>query len=371
MPGDEASIVKLASLHSEKFRVTGLYDDIQSSDSLYLSILSRDNPSAEILQALAVNAITQHRFKQAQSYAEKAVGIANKKAASMLILSDIHLELGNIFLASSTLHDFKNKNSFAFLIREAKLKDHEGKLDTAILLMEKAYGRAKGDKKLAEWTLSNLGDMYGHAGRINDSYESYLKVLEENPDNTYCLKGIAWILFAHESNTSEAKRIINAISARQWMPESHLILAEIADFEGDISEKNTHIRQFLTKINQPGYKTMYNKYLALIYNEELGRPEAGLAIAEEEIINRPTALSYDLKAWSLYNLKNYQEALSVAQSYVEGKNYEPEPLYHLGMIYLANNEYEKAEKYLEEALASEYELGPSITSKITQALRHI
>lgn len=108
-----------------------------------------------------------------------------------------------------------------------------------------------------------------------------------------------------------------------------------------------------------------------MYNEELGRPEVGLEIAEEEIVNRPTAQSYDLKAWSFYNLQDYHGALSVAESRVAGQTYEPEALYHLGMIYLANKQNEKAEKYLREALESKFELGPSITRQIKHALMNI
>lgn len=370
-PGDEVSIVKLASLYSEKFNITGRYEDIRASDSLYHTVLSDVDPSAELLQALAANAITQHQFQQARTYAERALAIGNKKAASLLILSDIYLELGDVFRASKTLGDFKNKNSFAFLIRDAKIKDHKGHLDTAIVLMEKAYTRVKSDKKLAQWALSNLADMYGHAGRIEESYRSYLEVLQADPDNTYCLKGIAWILFSHEHDTSEAKRIINTIAARRWTPETHLILAEIAESEGDLEGKNSHITRFVSEVSRPGYKTMYNKYLSLIYAEDLGQPEVGLDIAEEEIMNRPTAQSYDLKAWSLYNLENFQGALAVAESHVEGHTYEPEALYHLGMICLANKQNERAEKYLLEALESEFELGPSTSSKIQEALKSI
>lgn len=370
-PGDEVSVVKLASLYSEKFRITGRYEDIRASDSLYQAVLSDMGPSAQTLQALAANAITQHQFQQARIYAERALAIGDKKAASLLILSDIYLELGDVFRASKTLDDFKNKNSFAFLIRHAKLKDQKGELDSAIVSMEKAYTRVKSNEKLAQWALSNLADMYGHAGRVENSYQTYLKVLEADPDNTYCLKGIAWILFSHENNTAEAKRIIHAIAARQWMPETHLVLAEIAEFEGDMEEKNKHLHRFITKVSRPGYKTMYNKYLSLIYAEELGHPDIALKIAGEEIMNRPTAQSYDLKAWSLYKQEKYQDALSVAESYVEGETYEPELLYHLGMIFLANGKDERAEKYLQEALESEFELGPSISSKIRQALEHL
>jgi tetratricopeptide (TPR) repeat protein len=368
MPGDEASIVRLAGLNAELFKETGIIEHLGTSDSLYTLILKKDTLTVEILQALAANAITQHQFKRAQVYAEKASGIGNKRSASLLLLADVYLERGDLFRASIILDDFKNKNSFAYLIRETKVKDHEGKLDTAILLMEKAYERVATNPQLSQWTLSNLGDMYGHAGRIQDAYSAYLKVLQNEPTNNDALKGIAWILLSHEHNTKAAKSIIETLANRQRMPEAHLMLAEIAGMEGSHAEKMMHINKFISMATEPGYKTMYNKYLATVYMEELEKIEVALEIAEEEIASRPTAQSFDLKAWAYYNAKDYRKALELAQAHVEEKTFEPDCLYHLGMIYLANGDKKKAEQYLSEALTAEFELGPSSTYKIRQAL---
>ena len=186
--------LKLAGLYASHFKISGEISDLELSDSLYHTIL-KANPtgSVEIYQSLAANAITQHKFRLAKEYVDKALAIKDKKAASLMMLTDVSLELGDYATARRTLQQFKNKNSFAYLIREVKLKDHEGDLEGAITSMEWAYQRIEGNKELAQWALSNLADMYGHAGRIPDSYETYLRALEINPHNDYALKGIAWI----------------------------------------------------------------------------------------------------------------------------------------------------------------------------------
>ncbi|HEX6222949.1 MAG TPA: hypothetical protein VFZ52_00975, partial [Chryseolinea sp.] len=196
---DEASVLKLASLQAELFKTTGLVEHILTSDSLYLMALKNyPQGNVEIYHALAANAITQHRFQDAKQFAELALGLGDKKATSLLVMVDACLETGDYATANRTLRQFKNKNSFAYLIRKAKVKDHEGSLDSAIVCMEKAYERIKGNKTLSAWTLSNLADMYGHAGRIEDSYAKYLQVLKDNPNDDYALKGIAWIAFSHD-----------------------------------------------------------------------------------------------------------------------------------------------------------------------------
>lgn len=369
---DEVAVLKLAGLYSGRFKVSGEIKDIKVSDSLYQSVLkTRPAGSVEIYHCLATNAITQHNFQSAKEYVEKAIELNDKRAASLMILVDVSLELGDYATARRTLQQFRNKNSFAYLIREAKLKDHEGDLEGAISTMERAHHRIEGNKGLSQWALCNLADMYGHAGRISEAYQLYLETLRINPHDDYALKGIAWIAFSRDFNTTEAKRIINTLASRKKMPDAYLLLAEIAAFEGDKNEQLTQLRRFRATVSQPAYKNMYNKYLATIEAEDFGNADESVDIAKIEIENRPTPQSFDLLAWGLYHQGNFSEALEVAKQKVEGQTFEPEAYYHLGKIYLANGNHLKSKQYLEEALKSEFELGPTVTREILEALRTI
>ncbi len=372
MPNDEASKIKLAGLHAGNFRKTGRVEELQYSDSIYNYLLkTTSSRKTGLYLGLAQNSITQHQFKKAGDYAEAALNEGGSKAAALLIITDVALELGDYHKAKSTLKKFTNKNSFAHRIRQVKVKDHEGQLDSAILIMEAAFDRIKGNKDLYCWSLSNLGDMYGHAGRIEEAYQAYLSVLQKDSNYDYALKGIAWIALSHDRNYKEARRIITILASRTRMPEAHLMLAEIAEMENDETEKIKQLKLFVTLTDNGGYKTMYAKYLAEIYGDDLQKPEASLAIAEQEINNRPTPQSFDLKAWALLHVGRKKEALFFAQKYVTGKTFEPDAAYHLGMIYLANGFEDEAEKYLEEALESSFELGPGVTKNIKEALEHI
>lgn len=180
MPKDEASKRKLAGLHAAKFRATGLVEELKISDSIYLELLKTTTTGhSGLLLGLAQNSITQHQFKQAAVYADSALAIGERKAAVMLVRVDIALELGHYLRAESILTEFANKKSFAHRIRQVKVKDQQGDLDSAILIMEAAHDRVKGNKDLYCWSLSNLGDMYGHAGRIEDAYQAYISVLQK------------------------------------------------------------------------------------------------------------------------------------------------------------------------------------------------
>jgi tetratricopeptide (TPR) repeat protein len=365
---DETSLTKQAGLYGERFKLTGNFADLIKSDSLYKAALATYGRSPSLLQAMAASAITQHQFKPAKSYLNEAIKIGDQKDASLLMLVDVQLELGDHEGAVFNLSQLRNKNSFAFLIRLAKVKDHEGKLDTAIQLMEKAFERVKGNKNLFTWTKTNLGDMYGHAGRIEEAYQAYLEVLRQNPNDDYAIKGIAWIALSHDQNFEEAKRLIQYLQKNKDLPEYQLLLAEIADFTGDETGKRTALEKFNSLTADEATERMYAKYKAVLEAEEFSNPEKAIAIARQEIQSRPCPQSYDLLAWGYFSKGNYLYALEISQRYVEGKTFEPEALYHLGMIYGANKKVDKSRIFLAEALNSSFELGPSIAKKIKHEL---
>lgn len=369
---DENPQVKLAQLFSARFKQSGQVADMHTSDSLYHLVLDRQaEPSASLYQALAQNAITQHQFQKARQYAERALERGDRKAATTLVMVDVALELGNDYEAGRLLNSFSNQSSFAHLVRQSKLSDHQGDLETAIVLMEQAFERIKGNEDLFCWSLSNLGDMYGHAGRVEDAYAAYLDVLAKDPAYDYALKGIAWIALSHDQNLDEAKRIISALQSRKPSPEWDLLQAEIAELEGDYQAKLTHLDQFVKAVNTPGYKTMYHKYLLEIYAEEWGLIDESLSIAEEEIASRPTPQSYDLMAWSLLHSGQAEKALEITKDFVQDRTSEPDALYHTGMIYLANRQMNEAKDFLIQALESRFELGPTRTANIQKTLDQI
>jgi tetratricopeptide (TPR) repeat protein len=362
-------LLKLAALYAGRFKSTGLITDISISDSLYhIALKNYPEGNVTIYHGLCSNAISQHQFQSAVAYAEKALALKDQKATSLLLLVDALLEVGDYAKASQILLQFKNKNSFAYLIRKAKLKDHEGQLDSAMTCIEKAYKRINGNKVLAQWALTNLADMYGHAGRIKESYDLYLEVLKNDPHNDYALKGIAWITLSHDLNTADSKVILNTLNERKRMPEVDLMLAEIATLEEDDMEKMSRLNAFKSLVDQPAYRVMYHKYLAVLEAEDFDNAKRAIAIANEEIKNRPTPQSYDLLAWSYYCNGEFKRASEIANKYVVSQTFEPDALYHIGMIYKAVGDEEKAKQYLTQALESKFELGPIVTSKIKTAL---
>lgn len=167
--------------------------------------------------------------------------------------------------------------------------------------MEQAFEEVKplNSKSMYCWIMSNLGDMYWHAGRMQESYKAYLGVLQKDTSYIHALKGIAWIAYSHDNNTVEAKRILLYILSQTKMPDLYITLAEIAEWEGDIAHKEIYIRKFLSEVEQSVYGEMYNKYLIKTYIS-LNQFDRAQAIAEREVNSRPTPETYDWLAWTCF-----------------------------------------------------------------------
>ena len=368
-PNQISYLSQLASNYNTLFEYTGNIKNLyKTEDLLTKSNEAYDYSRVSTVRSLARNYISQHRFKEALVLANKALAIGEGKKETQKLLFDVQMELGNYPEAVKNLNAIRDMNSFDYLIRLAKWNDHKGDLETAITFMEKARDIAEKEdnKTLKIWSYSNLGDFYGHAGRIQESYDSFLKTLALDPNYSYALKGIAWIVFSKERNANEANRIIDAIATTHNTPDFYLLKSQIAEFKGDNVNEIKNRNAYFSMMEKNNYGAMYNKYNALIYADDKETASKALEIAKIEVAHRPTADSYDLLAWSYLNVGENKKALEIAQNHVVGKSFEPKVQYHLAMIYKSNNLALKAKPIKEELLSSLYELGPNFDKKVNQ-----
>jgi tetratricopeptide (TPR) repeat protein len=359
----------IASNYATLFEYTGNINHLYKTEEL----LTKSNQTyayskVSTIRSLARNYIAQHRFKEALMLANKALVIGESRKETQKLLFDVQMELGNFEEAIKNLNAFKDMKEYDYLIRIAKWNDHIGDLTTAITFMEKArtIAEKEDNKVLKIWSYSNLGDFYGHAGRIQEAYDSYLKTLALDPNYAYAIKGIAWIVFSHERNTTEAKRIVDAIEKSHNTPDFYLFKSEIAEFEGNKNEALKNKQAYFAMLKLHDYGAMYNKYNVLIYADAKETAPKALEIAKIEVDHRPTPDSYDLLAWSYLNIGENKKALEIAQKYVVGKSFEPNVQYHLAMIYKSNKLLEKVQPIKQELLSSSYELGPNMDKKINE-----
>ncbi len=373
-PEDLASQSKIAGLTGKRFSFSGNITEVHFADSLYREInkINRSFTSGTY-RALAANDITQHRFREAGAFIDTALKMGDDKYVSVLMEIDIAMELGDMYRARTALASLKDKNDFAYLVRSAKIHDHIGEGEEAISILKQALKNLNPefDKANYLWAKTNLGDWLGHNNHFKESYQSYLDALQVEPENHHALKGIAWLAFAHDRNTTEAKRILIYLMKVHPVPDYKLMMGEIAAYENNTAEKEKYWTEFIAEVSDPSYGDMYNKYVFSLQADELKNYKEALRIAKREVDNRPTALSYDMLAYSLYKTGDIENANAIVKKYVAKKCFEPFSIYHQGLIYKAAGDKMKAKKQLRLAAESEFELGPLKASIIQKELSDI
>lgn len=371
---DIASQIKLGSSYKRLFEYSGNIHDIHTSDSFYTAAHQLQKLfGSGTYRSLAMNCVTKHQFKQASLFLDSAFEKGDDKYITLLQQFDVAMELGDYLRAVTILQQFKYKNTFEYYTRESKLLDHKGEAEASLAAMEKAMAKAVDSKndELILWAKSNLADMYGHQNKIKESYKLYKEVLKEDPHYYHALKGVAWIAYSHDKNIKLAKEILKYLQSVHPVPDYDFLLAEIASYENNKTQKDFYTDRFLKSVSNPAYGTMYNKYVFTIMSDELNNYSSALNIADIEVNNRPTPQSYDLLAWAYYKNNRLQEAELIAATYIAKRTYEPDALFHMGVIYKHTGNKELAKKYLSEALESGYELGPLVTKEITEYLKQL
>ena len=368
-PNQYPYLGKRAAAYTTVFDATGDIDYlIKAEKDLKQAVEITKGKTTSYLKSLASNYISQHRFKEALKLLKQAEENGDKLNGTQKMLFDVHLELGNYLTAESYLKDIKNMSDFDYLIRLAKWEDHKGNLEGAITNMEKAKAIAEASnlKGVKQWSYTNLADFYGHAGEIEKSYNLYLKALALDPTDAYAKKGIAWITFSYENNPIIAQNIIDSVKTYYTAPDYELLIAEIAEYNEDESTKNAAIGRYNDMVRDKNYGDMYNAYNVIMYTDEMLLPERAIEVAELEVKNRPTPQSYDLLAWSYYKKGNIEKANAIIEKHVEGQTFEPAVLYHIAEIYKAMGKKDQVSELKNELVASLYELGPTMESKINQ-----
>lgn len=317
-------------------------------------------------RALARNYISQHRFKEALWMADSAYAAGGGKKDTQGLLFDVHMELGNYSTAAVYLDSIKHMSDFGYLIRQAKWSDYKGDLDTTIRMMEMAKEKAESSKNktLMLWSYTNLADYYGHAGRIEDSYQYYLKSLALDDQNAYAKKGIAWIVFSYEKNPEEALRILDSVTKNYKAPDYYLLKAEIAEFMHDAESNLLNLDNYFKQVQNNDYGDMYNAYNIELYLNQTKQHDKAIALAKKEVDNRPTPESYSLLAYSFLKNGEVDKAKKLVDVHVLHKTYEPAIMYRIAEIYKASGDLEKVKEIKIELVEAAYELGPLMAADI-------
>ncbi|MEP2937612.1 MAG: cell surface protein [Gilvibacter sp.] len=360
-PNQFPYLAKLATAHDRVFAKTSNIEALFTAADFWKQANEKTNyQTASYLRAAAKNAITRHEFKTAYDLLKLAEQNGEKLQATQLMLFDASLELGLYDQAFSYLEKTKDFTDVDYLIRLAKWEDTQGNLNATIMHMKGILKIAKANKNnaLRLWTVTNLGDYYGHAGDIKKSYDSFIDALTIDPQNKYAKKGIAYIAYANDKNASEALRIMKTITKNNMQPDDLLFMAELAEYSGDSAQKEVYLKDFSNLLTIKNYGALYNIPQAVLWLEQ-GEFKKAIALLQHEVSRRATPETYGALAAGYLASGDIKQAYSIIKEHVQGKTFEPSLLLIEGQILNALQTEEARVKEIKKELSSAlYELGP-------------
>ncbi|MGH2552151.1 MAG: tetratricopeptide repeat protein [Chitinophagaceae bacterium] len=360
---------KYASALSTRFRLYGDINDLKKADSLfYESNKASGEPEPSILRTLASFAMLQHRFSLADSLLQKAINIEGRTMANTFLDFDVSFERGNYQHCKKLLPLLKTSNSYGYLFRRSKFEHYNGSFDTSVSCMLQAAADAGNNNYLKQAALSNAGDLYVHNGNLNKAYKTYLQSIKLDAADLHSLAGIGWVALVHDKNDTLAEKIFRFIKLNNQAPDPLLKMIYLAETRNDTALQKEWAEKFVARADLPVYGLMYSKYLIDLYTGILNNPEKAVAIAEREIINRPTPQTYAWYAWALFCNNQKEKAYTLFKNTVSGKPLEGPELYYMGKMMEGLNKSYNAKQFFKAANKNRFDLSPTKQKELEKIL---
>lgn len=353
-----------------RFHLRGNINDVKQADSILTNLAAAFNgKEVNPFMAMASNAILQHRFQKADSFLQVAKAIGVKPYEEAAASFDVNFELGRILLAGNDLKKLKIENDFGYQFRKSKYEHYKGEMDSSIAAMQAAVILAGNSEILKQSALSNLADLYIHAGDLPKAYHTYVDCVKANSSDLHSLMGIGWISLLYDKNDSLAERIFRLVATKTQSPDPLYKLIAVAEQRGDSALQKKYATDFEQKVSNISYGAMYNKYLLQLYTGILNNPAKAERIAFNELQNRNTPQT---NAWYVYALLSNgkkDSAYQVYQKRVSGKPLEGLEMYWMGKLMLALDKGYNAQQFFKEADKNKYDLSPSINKDLDRLLK--
>ena len=310
-PNDVKSRLQIATIYITEARITGehpyYYPAIDKVLDGVLAIDSR-NYDATILKASVK--LSQHKFAEGKSLAEKARDINPNNAYAYGLLVDANVELGDYEQAVASSDKMQAlKPSLESYSRASYLREIFGDYPGSIEAMKLAVQAGLPGSEPQCWSRNTLADLYFKTGNLEKATEEYRTNLVLRPSYAFSLAGLAKVE-QKKKNYDAALALLD--SAAAVLPEFsfHELMGEIYTLQGDnekAQKKFSEVLDMLKTDEASGHRVSLE--LAKLYVKMNKLDEAKkYAMAEYEVrpnnidVNRELALiAYKEKDTARFN----------------------------------------------------------------------
>lgn len=348
-------LAQLAALHLQRGRERGDPQEVVRAEALARRSLGRREARNAKAHATLISALmTQHRFLEARTWAERLVALDPTSAPARATMGEIEMELGDYRAARRTFGAlYGRRANLAVAPRLARWLELQGQLEAARRLLSGALDSARGPRLPREqqaWFLLRVGDLELRTGHPGSARRAFRDGLAIAPHDARLLAAMARLEAArghwHRSVTLGEEAIAIAPD-----PATLGLIGDGYAALGDSTQSAAywHAMEAVTLAQPGGYHRAWSLFL-LDHGRRI--PEV-LDLVRAELHTRPDIYGWDLFAWALHRAGRDREALPAMARALSLGTKDATLFFHLGMIERGLGHRVAAREALRRALAAD------------------
>jgi tetratricopeptide (TPR) repeat protein len=336
-----------------------------------------ENFEASVLKSVLL--LSQHRFEEAKTEAEKTKKMNPYNAYVYGILTDANVELGlykeAIVNADQMVSIRPDIRSYS---RVAYLREIHGDYPGAIEAMQMAVSAGVPGDEATAWTRVQLAKLFENTGQVAEARNQYNITLDERPGFAYALAGIGRLLL-HENKTNEALQYFQQADAQLDDIVFKELMTEALLQKGDIKQAAVLNAAILKALNDHQHsstkedKGHHHAGMELAYANMLaGNYEEALSNAMAEYKRRPQNIDVnECVAWAYYKKGEAVKAFPFIKTALSTNSVHPRLLCRASLIFNKNNQKQKAAILASAAINKHPVMEKDLKQEATQLLAEL
>jgi tetratricopeptide (TPR) repeat protein len=203
----------------------------------------------------------------------------------------------------------------------------------------------------AAWALTQLGNLYFNTRRVDEAAKQYEAALRAFNGYHLALAALGKVRAAqgrYDDAISLYQQAVNIIPQPVTLAALGDLYAKTGNMtQAQLQYDTVEVIAKLAAINQQ----IYNRELSLFYSDHDIKLAEALELATKELAVRGDIYGHDALAWALYKNNRLDEAAAAITEAMKLGTQDANLYYHAGMIYYRLGQKERAQEYLEHALA--------------------
>lgn len=351
-PDDERSYVVLGEAYEQKAREVGDPSYYAKADAVLRQARKLQPNDPETIAAQGSLALSRHDFAGALILGQQARRLDPYSANVLGIISDADVQLGNDADAMQAAQQMVNlRPDLSSYSRISYLRELHGDFAGAITAMQAAAVAGGPAPENVAWTSWQLGTLYFDEGQLDAAQHEFEQGLAVYPGYIHCEAGLAMVAAARGDYQAAIQDYNTALKVMPFP----LYIINLGDVYVAAGQPQDAAREYglvdvIEKLFQANGVNVDMELALYQADHHQSLPQA-LALARRNAQLRPSVMSADALAWTLYAAGDCKGAATADQQAMRLGTRLPLMLFHAGMIARCSGDTASAMADLQQTVA--------------------